>query len=324
MPRGKNSVRAGKLDQRDRGRRKKHHNRERWTTEEELRTRTTPENWDQKLDFFQAWLAKEFPTDNEDLQATLASMSLKQYLQNSPSIDVSPAERLRQLAIHWEPICELMPQPQGWKILERIYREALKFDKQWPLLYHSMSLSIRHCAGWLQSDDPMQVELLETSLKVCTEGISHSPENALLYTSRGRIHYELGNLDASIEDSAKAVELDGRQMWAMLYLAHALHDLDRFADALEAYESVDVSCFDGAASWRGVLLKDQIASCLLHLGESSRALALFESSINSYEKNPGLLFSPHYLIEAAQGELKQQLNGRVTELLKQNDMMFWL
>ena len=324
MPRRKSSVRAGKLDQRDRGRRKKHHNCEVWTTEEELRTRTTPENWDQKLDFFQAWLAKEFPTNNEELVGTIANMSLKQYLQDSPSIDVSPDERLRQLAIHWEPICAAMPQPKGWKILERFYREALKFDEQWSLIYHSMSLSIRDCAGRLRSDDPIQAQLLEESLKICSAGIFHSPKCALLYTSRGRTQYELRNLEASIVDAEKAIELDGGQMWAVLYRAHALHDLGRFADALKGYESVDISFFDGAASWRGVLVKDQKASCLMHLGERSQALSLFESALNSYEKNPGLLFSPQYLIEAAQGELKQELGGRVMNLLKQNDMIYWV
>ena len=113
-------------------------------------------------------------------------------------------------------------------------------------------------------------------------------------------------------------------MWAALFRAHAFHDLGRYAEAVEAYEYVDVSFFNGAASWRGVLLKDQLAICLLHIGERSRALAMFNSAINSYLKNPGLLFWPDYLIQAAQGDLKQELDAPVMKLLKQNEMMNWL
>lgn len=324
MPRRKSPVRAGKLEQRDRGRRKKHHNHEVRTTSEELRTRTNDDNWGKKLDYYQAWLRKEFPTDNAELQSSLASMSLKQHLQTSlpVPIDIAPDERLRQLAIHWEYVCSIMPQPKGWKILKRFYEEALKYDDKWQYVYHSMSLSARTCANWLDSSDPdwedRQNELLNEALNICNLGVFNCPTSSLLYTSRGRTKYDLGDVEESIVDSEKAMELDSKQMWAALYRAHALHDLKRWAEAVEAYEQVNVSFFDGGASWRGVLIKDQLACCLLNAGNRKRALELFNAAINSYEANPGLLVTPVYLIEAAQGELQSEIGERVMALLERD------
>ncbi len=318
-------MRAGKLTQSDRGRRKKHHNNSVSTATEELRTKTDSHNWESKLVYYQNWLKEKFPTDDQKLLAALPNMSLVRYLQTAPavSIDIAPSERLRQLAIHWEPVCAQMKQPKGWKILRRIYLEALKYDNTWENHYHSMALSARTCTRNLDRADPAVEVLLKESLEVCARGIFRLPDSAMLYTSRGRTNYELDILEDSIADSEKALELDSKQMWAALYLAHALHDLQRWKEAIKAYNYIDVNFFNGPAAWRGVLVKDQTASCYLYAGNRAHAMELFESALKSYEANPGLLWVPRYLIEAAQGELQAEIGRRVLKLLKREGLEYY-
>ena len=307
-------------DQRDRGRRKK---APQSRIQNELRRAANQHGaWDRILDCYQAWLAKEFPTEDEGLLKSLSSMSLKRYLQtrHPASIDIAPVERLRQLAIHWEGVCSRQPQPKGWKILERIYDEAISYDKSWPVIYHSKSLSLRVCAGMLNSDDVCRKELLQEALRICSRGIEQCPDDSSIYGSRGRVNYELDNPEESIVDSTKAIELDPQNMWAALYRAHAYHDLERWEEAVAAYEFVDKSFFDGPPSWRAVLLKDQLASCLLNSGNRERALELFESALNSYESDPDLLTSTKYLNDAACGELKSEIGDRVKDLFNREEL----
>ena len=111
-----------------------------------------------------------------------------------------------------------------------------------------------------------------------------------------------------------ALQLDSQNMWAAIYLAHCFHDLERWEEAVAAYEAVDISFFDGIKSWRGVLARDQLAVCRMHAGDLEHALADFEAALHRYETNRGLLFTKQYLEEAANGPLREQLAGRVHAL----------
>ena len=87
MPRAKSPVRKGMNDQRDRGRRKKHH-----------KTRHGDDSNSQ--DEFVAWLKHEFTDETGQLLVEPSlSFDLKKFLQNSLDVNLSPDEKLRQLAI---------------------------------------------------------------------------------------------------------------------------------------------------------------------------------------------------------------------------------
>lgn len=300
-------------DQRDRGRRKKHHKPTKLATDA-LRSVTTPENWEAKLEFFDDWLEQQ-ARDNPRMAAErISSVSLTKFLQSSPDIDMAPDEKLRRLAIHLEPDCEVMEQPKGWKILRRIYRETLKYAPRWPWHYHSMSISLTGCAEMLNDGDPVRVNLYKESVDACGEGIAVDCNISELFSMLGRSFYGLCQLDDAIAAYDRALELDSRNMWAALYRAHCFHDLERWDDAVTAYEAVDISFFDGIKSWRGVLVRDQLAACRMHAGDLDQALADFEAALHRYETNPGLLFSRQYLDEAAKGPFGEQLADRVRAL----------
>ncbi|MBM81808.1 MAG: hypothetical protein CMJ78_14625 [Planctomycetaceae bacterium] len=313
MPGHANPVRRGLQDQRDRGRRKKHHKPEKLAAED-LRCATTPENWEAKLRFFDQWLEDQARKNSLMTAERVGSMSLTKFLQTSPDINMAPDQKLRRLAIHQEPDCMYLEQPKGWHVLRRIYRESLKYDDQWPWHYHSMAVSLTHCADTLNNEDPIRTELLNESLNVCREGIAVNPDISELYSNLGRSHYELRQLDEAIRAYERALELDGQNMWAAIYKAHCFHDLEQWNDAVAAHEAVDISFFDGIKSWRAVLMRDQLAACRMHVGDLEQALTDFEAALHRYEANPGLLESKQYLEEAAKGPLREQLADRVRAL----------
>lgn len=308
MPGLRSAVQRGMNDQRDRGRRKKHH--------KARHTASDDSSWDARLQEFCDWLEANYSSDDRPDVAMAQGLSLKRFLQSSPMLDMAPDEKLRQLAIFLEPECEYLPQPKGWNVLRRIYQEAIKYDGQWPYHYHSMSLSLLSCAGGLKNEDSVRLDLLNESLNVFRNGLTAAGENASLYSTLGRTYYELRQLAESLDAYQSAVELEPDHVWATLYKAHCLHDLKRWSEAVSAYEAVNISLFDGPKSWRGVLLRDQLAICRLHSGDESRAAAEFEAALNRYELNPGLLFSPQYLNEAANGVLGDRIGARVDALLK--------
>lgn len=273
-------------------------------------------SWDAQLQQFCNWLETNYSTDDRPAVTLVQALSLKRFLQSSPMLDLPPDEKIRQLAIFLEPECECLSQPKGWNILRRIYQEAIKYDRQWPYHYHSMSLSLLACSDHLKKEDDVRRVLLNESLDVCRSGLAAAGENASLYSTLGRTHYELRRLEEAFDAYQTAVNLEPDYVWAALYKAHCLHDLKRWSEAVAAYEAVDISSFDGPKSWRGVLLRDQLAICRLHSGDESSAVTEIEAALHRYESNPGLLYSPQYLIEAANGILDGRIGARVDALLK--------
>ncbi len=315
MSGNQNRVPRGMGDQRDRGRRKKHH-KSRMEPDSEAIARSGHADSEEKLIYFDNWLADQYRTEGELTLGPLGSFSLNRFLQASPDVDLAPDEKLRQLAIFLEPDCEVMNQPTGWNILKRIYNEALKYDCKWAFHYHSMSLSVQSCAIFLNDEDPVREQLLTESLQACDRGLSYNPQVGLLHSARGRTMFELHRTEDALEAYEQAIALEPSNMWAALYRAHCLHNLKRWNEAVQAYQAVNISFFDGTKSWRTVLMRDQLAICLLHSGQVDAALAEFENALHRYENNPGLLEFPQYLVEAANGALGNRIGTRVAKLLK--------
>jgi len=308
MPRSKSPVRAGKLDQRDRGRRKKHH-------KARLVGETLP------LDQFQAWLRHEFrDADGQPNEQPSQGFSLKRYLQASPNIDLAPDEKLRQLAIFWEAECSLMDQPKGWHILRRVYREAIKYNPLCPFHYHSFSLSARSCSVFLEA--PLSDSILAEAIEACRIGIDIAPEHADLHTSLGKALYELSNFEEAIESLDRALEIDPQQMWAAYWKTCCLLDLEQWSACIEVVESIDLGFFKTYATWRVCNIKDMKAHCHLQLGNDCDARKIFEHTLTQYEKNPGLLVAPQFLVSAAEGQLVE-IEDRLRSLLEREDMSYW-
>jgi len=123
----------------------------------------------------------------------------------------------------------------------------------------------------------------------CLGGLEITPQESLLHLSLGRIRYASNRFEEALGCFEQSLANDPKEMWAALYRGHCLHDLNRWDEAVSAYQQVDRSYFDGDRSWRAVLLRDQLAVCQYFAGNQQESIELFEKCFHQYESNPGLL-----------------------------------
>lgn len=310
MPTRRNhSSPRGMNTQRDRGRRKKDHRTS--------RSRQGEHDLEQdNFTFFESWLLEEFVDESGAPIEPSQSFGFKSFLQNTAKSELSPDEKLRILAIHWEDECVSMEQPKGWNILKRVYNEAFKYDSTRGTLFHSMSLSARACAYWIDDSYPQRDIIYKEARSLCREGLAIEPKNATIHLSIGRCEYDMGDSEKALIHFKNAIENDAEQMWAVLYQAHCLHDLERWQDASLAYEAVDLSFFNGHLQWRADLMRHQLAECYLRSGKREKALTEFLAILSRHEANEGTFASPDYLVRAAKGELRDDIAPRTIALLK--------
>jgi tetratricopeptide (TPR) repeat protein len=147
-------------------------------------------------------------------------------------------------------------------------------------------------------------------------------------------HYALGRVlywhdpcerEDALRSFEEATRLDPDHQWARLYVAHCLHDLERWSEASDAYGRVSLSAFDGPTGWRRELLREQRAYCMLRSGRRDEALAAFADVVrrreSAFDRTEDQLLSdtlfvyPYLLEEAAAGELSVELGERVAALL---------
>lgn len=299
--------------QRDRGRRKKHHKAE---------PKQAPHDHADDAEFFafQTWLRDEFRDENGAVITPSSSFNLTKYLQTCPWFELSPAEKLRWLAVFWESDCVTMLHPRGWNILKRIYQEAIRYAPDHGYNYHSYSLSAKRCAECVTAGSVQQLALLDDAKRVCLIGLEQDPDCSLLHYSLGLLLQHSGEMESAIRCFQSALKLDPKEMWAALSLAHCYFDLKRWKDAVDAYVAVDPSFFAGPSSWRAILLRWELATCHFHAGDHEVSLALFEKAFSQYEMNPGLLRSlclrGHHVQQAAD-LFPDAFAQRVGDLLEQ-------
>eukprot|EP01130_Rhizamoeba_saxonica_P018929 TRINITY_DN9658_c0_g1_i1.p1 TRINITY_DN9658_c0_g1~~TRINITY_DN9658_c0_g1_i1.p1 ORF type:complete len:373 (-),score=102.34 TRINITY_DN9658_c0_g1_i1:96-1214(-) len=74
----------------------------------------------------------------------------------------------------------------------------------------------------------------EQALALYSEGLEIDPENAVLYSNRSATNYNLGNIEAALEDANKCIEVDGDFMKGYLRKGEALVKLEQWEDAKNA------------------------------------------------------------------------------------------
>lgn len=246
-------------------------------------------------------------------------MSLNAYLAATGHIELSPAERLRQLAIEVEPD---FAANSSWDELKRIYVSALRFEPEHAWLHASMGISCGVFAEHAEWDsDARKSERLTTEAEACfrrAEALDTEDDAHIRYAHGKLLMGVDRNRALALFDGALALEPD--HAWSRLYRAHCLHDLQRWPAAVAAYEAVPRDAFKGPVSWRMDLLVEQQAFCAWRAGELDLARAGFETILKRYEAQPHLAhWGDLWYLRPATDEAFPDLKPRVDALAKKID-----
>ncbi|WP_046756891.1 tetratricopeptide repeat protein [Kordia jejudonensis] len=118
----------------------------------------------------------------------------------------------------------------------------------------------------------------------------HSNLDSNCYQILGLIEYESDdwkkNIQCSIKNFKKAIELDETNVLAQLYLAHCYHDLHQLELALENYTKVDKQKLKKFQVWRYTKLIEQIGYCKYKLGNKNIGEKHFEEVLELHKKLP--------------------------------------
>lgn len=309
----RSAVLIGKLDQRDRAKLRGRLDR--------CRQGTTQEPEDELREWLRAAISVTDVSDAERLNLT-------DFLRGTGQIELPPEERLRQLAIHLEADMS-SHQLRGWLAVDRVYQQAIRLAPKSVRVHESRAISAKYCADYYGHDEAKAIhrilaaawEAANTANTLCsTDADVLYLLGWLCYDDPNRTVYEaLSFFDESIKNNSD-------YQWSLLYRAHCLHDLERWADAARAYDRVSPAFFVGPSRvWRYELSLEQRAYCRLRSGDSITALAEFERLLQRWIANPKLAFSMMgvEMRRVARGEFREQLSTKFEELI-QHDEWSWL
>lgn len=208
----------------------------------------------------------------------IARLDLTAYLRQTGEIDLPAPERLRFLAMFLEH--EVASSSlETWLALDRIYEAALGLDGEDPWVHHSRAVCAKYFAEGFCRDEESELRrrILATAWSAAFEAARLAPETGDVWYLLGSLAYEDSSrgIPEALEYFEKAIEVDPKHPWAMLYRAHCLQDLERWKEASKAYGDVDPSFFEGPLAWRYEALLEQRAYCSLQAGDARAAADQF-------------------------------------------------
>lgn len=286
--------RAGLIDQRDRGRKRR----------QDVNDQTPPRAVREDAGYADA-LEQWLPTFIESLDlerdpVALRSFSFKNYLQESAVFGMPVDDRLRFLAMHiaYEVYEDGVDYHDRWRAADRLYKEAIRIDPEYFGHRSSRALTALHLADLV---DDRQTKILVTIARqeaVAAVGLEPS---AHTFSVAGDSYYQDDVVEA-LEFYRRALELDPGAAWPSLRFAHCLHDLERWAEAVDAYRQVPKEKFTGHRAWRIDRLPEEVADCLRRSGRAGEARRAFEEILDRYEKVPYIAgrTGMHYLRQAVE------------------------
>jgi tetratricopeptide (TPR) repeat protein len=247
----------------------------------------------------------------------LERIDLDGFLRASEHFEVAAAERLRLLAIALEGRAIDLGARRGWVCVERVYARALRLAPDDAMIHESRGISASELA---RDGDEALVREAQRSIARAAE---LAPDDAMIAYQQGRVIYMHRRWSAAIALPyfERALLLDPECGWAALYRAHCLHDLERWPEAIAAYEAVPNHEFVGAHAWRMDVLVEQLGFCRLQAGDRKAALADFEAILTRYEAQPRLMVDNDLLYLHRVIDELPQLRERLLALERRADSL---
>lgn len=263
----------------------------------------------------------------------LGTLDLRAVVRASSDIALDAGERLRLVAVYLDENALVYGSTVlgRWEVFARIYDEARRLSPANAAIPDSRAIT---ALGLFEDADISDVgaeRLWAIALESARTACDMDSNDAGVRDTLGRILYfaRPGRTREALAAFEEAIALDSEHAWAKLYRAHCLHDLQRWAEAAEAYGAVNAAAFAGVCYWRIELLREQRAYCQLKSGDRAAALAGFEDVLARKEAaiargeepshSAALFEPPRLLAEASEGALRAELFERVSVLVESVD-----
>lgn len=217
------------------------------------------------------------------------------------------------LRFTWRPISQAMRPAE----LDRIYEAAVRFAPTAISVRHSHGISAKHVAK--VAEEPKVTEKYrDLSFRCLTKADELLPDDADILYSLGAWHYDFREPASALPFFERAIRVAPPHGFARLYLAHCLHDMERWHEAVAAYGNVPLDAFKGPTAWRIDAQLEAQAHCKLHVGDRQGAIIDFTRLLDRLEKHPARAqpLTLEYLRNAATGDLASDIGVRYAELAK--------
>lgn len=133
---------------------------------------------------------------------------------------------------------------------------------------------------------------LEKAAKICTEGLSHEPKNALLWIDLSEISQRLGQNKMVINCALKAIDCEPDNVWHIFHLAGSYLQFQVFDRAIHALNKAHSLLNDqsSAALWDKLgELRYRVDQLELAISAHQKALSLKPSSVSTRNQLAALL-----------------------------------
>jgi tetratricopeptide (TPR) repeat protein len=226
---------------------------------------------------------------SEEVPMRVTAEELRAFLDATGDIDMPPAYRFRWLAIK----LENEEFEEGWSGLRAIYQAAAAADPSDADVLHSWGISASEWAEeWMTpglsdreaiAGEAERVLRAALELKPRDSGVAHAL-GLVRYNHPARAEHRERYRSQAIEWFSRAVEWDGGNVMAQLYLAHCFHDRKDWGRAIAEYDKVDLDKLarDWPA-WRAVKCREQLAQCYAYAGNRVEAVRRFTAFLDDVE-----------------------------------------
>jgi tetratricopeptide (TPR) repeat protein len=254
--------------------------------------------------------------------SNIHQINLTNFLRNTQHFDILSEERLRQLAIFIEPDACSLSGESGWHSLKRIYDYALEFNNKNEKVFLSMGIAAIEIANNLENEKNRK-SIFDSGEHAILNAMSIHPNWSHAHYILGYLYYFQGKKQNALDEFEKSLSFENEDKvhsWAQLYKAHCLHDMQRWEQALEAYNSVDLSAFDGLVAWRIDVLREQQAYCTYSIGKKTEAYEMLDKILDRYEAEPKLALDA---MSASLWVLAKDLSPEMIERARGIEKMAW-
>lgn len=233
-------------------------------------------------DVFEAWLAGSRYAGVAP--GAVARIDLDAFVRDSGEVPLSPAERLRSLGVHLQRRRGPAPPPHA---LDRVFEAATRLAPDDARLWYAWGVWAEETSRrWDPDADPERDPRARLAARCFLRAREVGPEHAFTHYGVGLVRLERGDAQEALACFDRAVELDPSDPLAHLYRAYALWDLERFADAVEAFEAVPLEGLRGKRAWRVDEVLEETARCRLLAGDPKGARRDYERLVERFEKEP--------------------------------------